>query len=358
MNELELILRKFTLLIFLFLSVSPALAEEAYLDDRSTAEQVVRSLYNAINHHEYARAWSYFADPPTKTFTDYAKGFDQTEHVDVLTGDISGDGAAGSTFFNLPVAIRAKDAKGLFNYFAGCYVIRQVNGAIQEPPYTPLHIQSAKLKPIKADDFTRYALPKCGDATQDAGQATASTIETAKDKFVTEMGSTCDKVQETQAGLNEPEVHKITYKPKDATPGQPDNKATLYVFVCSMAAYNESEVFYLDAGALGLTHLSFASPHFDVAYADNESAKLKSLKVNGFDATAQLTNAGFDPKTNSITSFDKWRGLADASSSGTWKFMDGQFVLLDYVVDPTFDDEQNPFTVIKDGQVVLKPINK
>ncbi|TIR87704.1 MAG: DUF1176 domain-containing protein, partial [Mesorhizobium sp.] len=37
-------------------------AEAAYIDDRSSAEAVVRSLYSAINRHEFARAWGYFGD--------------------------------------------------------------------------------------------------------------------------------------------------------------------------------------------------------------------------------------------------------------------------------------------------------
>ena len=332
---------------------SPFTKADEYLDDRTSPESLIRSLYSAINQHEYARAWSYFGDPPAKDFATYSRGFENTDHVDVLIGVVSGDGAAGSTFFNTPVAIRAKDAKGTASYFAGCYVLRQVNGAIQEPPYTPLHIQSAKLKPIKKDDFARYALPKCGDAQLDDGQG-ASTIESAKAKFVAEMKGTCDKVQDTQAGLNEPEVQVISYKPKDATPGQPDNKATLYAFSCAMAAYNETNIFYLDAGALGLQLLSFAAPQFAYTYSDQENAKLKSMTFKGFTANSELTNAGYDPATKSISEFAKWRGLADASSSGNWVFDDGQFVLKDYAIDPTYDDKQNPVTVVKDGQVIVK----
>jgi len=334
-----------------------ARADDTYLDDRSSPDSVVRSLYNAINQHQYARAWSYYGDPPAKDFEIYSKGFENTAHVDVLTGDISGDGAAGSTFFNVPVAIRAKDASGKASYFAGCYVLRQVNGAIQEPPFTPLHIQSAKLKPIKEDDFARYSLPKCGDAPDNSGgiENTAATAETAKAKFIAEAKGECDKVADTQAGLNEPEVYAIKYKSKGAAAGEPDNKATLFAFSCMMAAYNESNVFYLDAGALGLQRVSFAAPQFDYAYADQENAKLKSMSFKGFAAASELTNAEFDPKTNSISEFAKWRGLADASSSGTWVFEDGQFVLEDYAVDPTYDEKQNPMTIIKGGKLVWKP---
>ena len=340
------------LLIGLAALSSSAKADD-YLDDRSSPESLIHSLYSAINQHQYARAWSYYGDPPAKDFAAYSKGFENTEHVDVLTGDVSGDGAAGSVFFNVPVAIRAKDAKGIESYFAGCYVLRQINGAVQEPPYTPLHIQSAKLKPIKKDDFARYALPKCGDA-QPEGEQGAPTIEAAKAKFVAEMKATCDKAKDTQAGLNEPTSYEISYKPKDATPGQPNNKATLYAFSCSMAAYNESNIFYLDTGAIGLQLLSFAAPQFNYTYLDQENAKLKSMAFKGFTAANELTNAEFDPKTNSISEFAKWRGLGDASSSGTWAFDDGQFVLKDYAIDPTYDDQENPVTVVKNGQVIAK----
>jgi hypothetical protein len=331
-----------------------ASAEEAYQDNRSDPESLIRSLYSAINHHEYARAWSYYADPPAKDFATYSKGFETTAHVDVLIGEVSGDGAAGSIFFNVPVAIRAKNDNGKVSSFAGCYVLRQVNGAIQEPPFTPLHIQSAKLKPIKADDFTRYSLPKCGDPPADASN-TASTIDTAKAKFIVDAKGECDKVADTQAGLNEPQTYVISYKGKDASPGQPENKATLYAFSCTMAAYNETSVFYLDAGALGLARVSFARPHLDISYGDAENTKLKSMRVTGFEAASELTNAEFDPKTNSISEIAKWRGLADASSSGTWAFMDGQFVLQDFAVDPTYDEKQNPIDIFAKGKIVLKP---
>ena len=46
----------------------PAATEEApaaqadYMDDRSTPVSLIGSLYNAIDRHEYLRAWSYFAE--------------------------------------------------------------------------------------------------------------------------------------------------------------------------------------------------------------------------------------------------------------------------------------------------------
>lgn len=52
-------------------------------------------------------------------------------------------------FFPTLATLRVVDAAGKAQVFAGCYVVVQVNLAIQEPPFRPLHIQSGKLAPVK-----------------------------------------------------------------------------------------------------------------------------------------------------------------------------------------------------------------
>ena len=44
-------------------------------------------------------------------------------------------------------------------------------------------------------------------------------------------------------------------------------------------------------------------------------------------------------------SADKWRGLGDASSNGTWLFRDGTFTLVRYDVDASEDGKIDPQTV-------------
>ena len=79
-----------------------------YLDNRSTAVTLVRSLYNAVNRHEYLRAWSYFSeDAGQGSFESFAKGYENTKKVRVKLGKPVDDGAAGSIFTNLPVVIEA-----------------------------------------------------------------------------------------------------------------------------------------------------------------------------------------------------------------------------------------------------------
>ncbi len=349
-----MLLRVIFTIILLAFAQTAAWAEDAYLDNRSSAEELVRSLYNAVNLHDFARAYDYFASPPAKDFAAFQAGYEHTARVDVITGEVNGDGAAGSTYFSVPTIIKATDDKGAAKVFMGCYTIRQVNGPIQEPPYHPMQIDKGALKPAKLDDFNTYSLPKCDGAASEPNNDLPN-IDDAKARFIADQNVHCPKVQETRAGLNEPQMYKIKYAQAGAAAEDPLTEVRLFTFVCVMAAYNENEVFYLSESTGKELHLlSFAEPHLDLKYKDEESKKLKSIKADGFSASIDLTNAEYDEKTNSISSFAKWRGLADASSNGTWVFVDGQFVLKNYDVDPTYDDEQNSISIFANGQMVLK----
>lgn len=94
-----------------------------YQDDRSTPEALVRSLYNAINRKEYARAYAYFAVPPADDLDTYEQGFEGTERVDLLVGDPVFVEADGVRTFHLPAAIEAKQEDGSKRIFSGCYAI-------------------------------------------------------------------------------------------------------------------------------------------------------------------------------------------------------------------------------------------
>ena len=74
-------------------------AEPAYLDDRSTAAALIRSFYNAVNRHEYARAYTYFGpNGGPKPYEIFAQGYADTQFVTVATGTAPG-GSAGSVSF-------------------------------------------------------------------------------------------------------------------------------------------------------------------------------------------------------------------------------------------------------------------
>jgi hypothetical protein len=120
-----------------------------YVDDRSDPTAVIVSFYNAINRQEYARAYSYYGDPAAAgDFATFSKGYAETKHVELLAGAATPEGAAGSTYYSLPVAIDAEAKDGSHKQYAGCYLLRLANPAIQaEPPFKPMHIEKGELKP-------------------------------------------------------------------------------------------------------------------------------------------------------------------------------------------------------------------
>ncbi|QKC84201.1 DUF1176 domain-containing protein [Mesorhizobium sp. NZP2077] len=336
-----------TALFSLAISGQAALAaddapEAPYVDDRSSAEAVIRSLYSAINRHEFARAWGYYGDAkPAKDFESFVKGYDGTDKVEVATGAISDDGAAGSIFYNVPVAIRATDKSGGEKVFAGCYTLRQVNAQAQAaPPFDPIHIEKGALKPSTVD-FEKAVPPSCGDGPPPPKKDT--TLEQAKKAFLATYGDQCDK----ELLATEPEVFSIKDKDKNAQPGDPDKETRLFHFSCAAAAYNESSVYYMADELSEVRQLQFAEPETDIRYENNDSdGKLLSVTVIGFHTTGWATNSDYDADAHTITTFNKWRGVGDASDSGTYLFRNGDFSLVQYDVDASYDGEENPKTIV------------
>lgn len=138
--------------------------EPAYQDDRSTPTTVIESLYNAINRHELARAYSYWgSDSSVEPYDRFAAGYSQTVRTRLHVGTVTSEGAAGSTYYSVPVAVRTVNKDGTTVVFAGCYTLRLANPKIQaEPPFRPLHIVKGKL--LRARGRTSQAVPNsCGD---------------------------------------------------------------------------------------------------------------------------------------------------------------------------------------------------
>lgn len=317
-------------------------SEAPYLDDRSSADAVVRSLYNAISRHEFARAWGYFGDAkPAKDFDSFVKGYDGTDKVEVETGAVSDEGAAGSIFYNVPVAIRATDKSGGEKVFAGCYTLRQVNAQIQAtPPFDPIHIEKGALKPSTVD-FEEALPPSCGDGPPPPKKDTA--LERAKKAFAATYGEQCDKA----LMANEPETFSIKYKDKDAAAGDPDKETRLFHFSCSAAAYNETSIYYMSDDVSGVRQLQFTEPEMDIRYVNNDTeGKVESMHIIGFQTTGWAVNSDYDQNAHTITTLNKWRGIGDASSSGTYLFRNGDFSLVQYDVDASYDGEENPQTVV------------
>jgi hypothetical protein len=317
--------------------------EDRYIDDRSSAASIVTSLYNAVNRHEYARAWDYYGDTkPANDFDSFVTGYEATDRVDVKTGNVASEGAAGSTFYYLPVAILSINMDGSEKVFAGCYTARSVNPQIQEPPFRPLHIEKGSLQPV--DTAFEDSVPEsCPDAP--APEPVDTLLQQAQAAFAATHGD-CD-TQMIPEGEEAPSSYTIPFRYKWDADSDPMREARLFRFFCSAGAYNLKHIYYLQSDSEGLRELQFATPELDVRYVDdNSDEKVDSINVAGFVAADQLVNSSYDAATLSITSHSLWRGIGDASSSGLWIFRDGDFTLVKFEVDASYDGEINPQTVV------------
>jgi hypothetical protein len=121
----------------------------AYLDDRSSAEQVIRSYYDAISRRQTLRAYAYWEPsttlPPYDTF---AKGFADTTSAQVELGTVGGGTGAGQLYWSVPAAITSTTSAGPQS-FVGCYTLHLGRPEIQTaPPFKPIAIQSAQVSAV------------------------------------------------------------------------------------------------------------------------------------------------------------------------------------------------------------------
>ena len=323
----------------------PAVAQDAdYIDDRSSPAALMRSLYNAINRREYARAWSYFAQPPAADLEAYAAGYADTQTVELITGVAREEGTAGSFYYQLPVAIRAQAGDGSARVFSGCYTMRLQDPSVAGDAFEPMHIESATLRPSDAE--LDEALPrKCGDG-EELPQLDP-VAERAKAIFDAAAVDKCDIAPAFDAEDAEPDNYTLTFRYEHDDDDQPERTARLFRFLCYRGAYNESHLYYLFTEKDGVQPLHFAKPAFDIHYVDDDrEGAVDHIALEGFSATADLVNSAFDPATLTITEFSKWRGVGDAGTSGTWQFKAGTFRLVHYAVDGSYDGEINPEVIV------------
>jgi hypothetical protein len=130
-----------------------------YLDDRTGPVEVLSSLFNAVNRKEYARAYSYWEDAETSTqvppFAQFQQGYANTQSVQLTTGQVSSNAGAGQFYYTVPVVLKAQTTAGATQTFAGCYILHISNPGIQAtPPFRPLAIKSATIKPAANDAST------------------------------------------------------------------------------------------------------------------------------------------------------------------------------------------------------------
>ncbi|GHC61854.1 DUF1176 domain-containing protein [Limoniibacter endophyticus] len=318
-----------------------------YKDDRTTGAALVESYFNAIARKEYNRAWSYFdSDKPSKTFEDFVAGFKGTRDIEIEIGKPEEEGAAGSVYTNVPVAIRSVDDKGQEKVFTGCYTARSVNPQMQEEPdFNPGHLTSAKLGP--SDAAFLASVPASCEGKERLSEEQLWLLR-AQRVFDAERRATCSFYdREAVPAGNEPKAYTIEYNFSHDEQDMPRRKGFVLEFPCSLGAYNLGQTYYFATETDGIKPLHFAVPELDIRYENEEDPKdVDSMRIIGYNTVSELINASFDPRTMTFESFSKWRSVGDASSNGRWAFRNGEFSLIYFEVDASFDGEINPQDVL------------
>jgi hypothetical protein len=138
----------------------PTAGSPAYLDDRSTPEQSIRSYFNALQSGEYGRAVSYFAaSSAPKDYAAWWQSQESMSRVNLRFGMPSHYSTAGYISYNVPVVVEA-EYNGTSWVDVGCI------GAYWEMPLDETPFKAMTIGPI---DLKRQATgepavpPPCDD---------------------------------------------------------------------------------------------------------------------------------------------------------------------------------------------------
>jgi len=128
---------------------APESGAQFYIDSRSSALEVIQSLFNAINRQEYARAYGYWeASNLLPAFSAFQQGYANTQSVQWTFGTVTSNAGAGQVYYSVPATVWAQTTSGL-QTFVGCYVLHLANPSIQsQPPFQPIGIQSGSLSQV------------------------------------------------------------------------------------------------------------------------------------------------------------------------------------------------------------------
>jgi hypothetical protein len=122
-----------------------------FLDNRSGPIETVSSFLNALNLKQYVRAYYYYQNPSTYpgAFDPYAAGYSNTDVITATFGAVQSEGAAGSLYFKVPLAMKVLTTSSTIQTFVGCYTLRLAQPAVQAaPPFQPMGIISGKFTQV------------------------------------------------------------------------------------------------------------------------------------------------------------------------------------------------------------------
>jgi len=164
-------------------------------------------------------------------------------------------------------------------------------------------------------------------------------IDVQKWLFSSPAGQECD--QSENSWVLEDPVKKHVIEMKGS------KNYTFYRVKCFIGAYTEVYVYVAENSNLesGYEVIEFYAPEVEYVFSNEDEQVLSSWELVGFSINGSLSNSDYDEETKTLSSYSAWRGPGDAFSSNTYTFIEGQWILTESNVDPTFDGEITPITV-------------
>ena len=161
-------------------------------------------------------------------------------------------------------------------------------------------------------------------------------------------GTACERMEGAYVPEDDYVEWTFDYMPSWGSTEDDKEQITLIRIFCTSGAYNLIHAYYWQREYDGLQPLAFARPTVNIRYEDEEAmdGAVLGIDITGFASSTTLVNSEFNPDTLTITSHSLWRGLGDASSDGTWRFSDGEFALVRYDIDASYDGQMNPETLL------------
>jgi hypothetical protein len=133
-----------------------------FLDNRSGPIETVSSFLNSLNLKQYVRAYYYYQDPAAYPgpYGPYAAGYADTDVITVTFGNVQTEGAAGSLYYKVPLALHVLTTSNSKQTFVGCYTLRLAQPTIQgAPPFQPMGIIAGKFNQVNNNTDVNPLLP-------------------------------------------------------------------------------------------------------------------------------------------------------------------------------------------------------
>jgi hypothetical protein len=186
----------------------PALADQ-YIDDRSTASQVIVSYYNAIDRHEYLRAYSYWDDPTNSvgSYSAFAAGYADTASVDLVFGPISGDPGMSQVYYTVPVVLKVTRTDASHVVFGACYIVHETTPDVYgAPPFGPIGIYQGSAQPASLGDSDSTILAAACSGASTGGNppisAYSTNLDISRDNFLDNRSGPIETVSSFLNALN------------------------------------------------------------------------------------------------------------------------------------------------------------